>query len=80
MTTTWNPSTCHCLAEWEEPYQEGRSGKLLKKCRTHDTFADTLAHERAIMLTHGRTTTENQKDSIRDLAILERKKAIYQRR
>ena len=71
--TDWYFDTCHCVGEVE-------TSKLLKKCRSHDTFAETLAHERAIMLTHGRNTTESQKDTIRDLALAEKKKPIYQRR
>jgi len=78
--TQWRPSTCHCIAEWIEPYVEGRSGNLLKQCRSHDTFGETIAHERSITLSLGRTLTQSQMNTIRDQAIIEKKKPEFQRR
>lgn len=41
--TTWYPDTCDCVADLEKEI-------LLKKCKLHKTFTETISHNRSYNL------------------------------
>jgi len=63
------PDTCACVIEIIT--SDRRKWILLEQCRTHNTVAETLAHNKPF------ATGDNSRDSEADI---EREKAIYQRR
>jgi len=77
--TTWAPDTCHCIAEWTEPFDD-RQATLIQRCRTHDTFNEMRDHNNALAMTFGRDPTDSNKDTMKENAILERAKFQFQRR
>jgi len=68
MTVIHEFITCACVGEFVIPYSRNKNkAKLIRKCRSHDTYAVALAH--CNTFTEEGTATEN-----------ERKKPQYQRR
>jgi len=51
--TTWKPDTCECVADWE-------AARLIEKCVSHNSFNQTVAHNRSFNLRDGRNPTDQQ--------------------
>jgi len=64
--TIFKPSTCFCIIEFPIPFNE-RNAIQKQKCRSHDTAAECLQHNRRF-------------SNIPDEAIIEKRKPEFQRR
>jgi len=69
--TIWKPDTCQCVCDIEKQIQ-------LIQCKTHNSFAETLAHNQS--LNRKPSTTPTQRENLMKDKALEKLKPQFQRR